>query len=156
MNGPEILIMSNRFVHINLVARDWRHLAAFYEQVLGCVPLPPERDLAGPAIEALTRIRDAHICGIHLALPGQQGVTLELFQYQPFIDDAPGVINRPGFAHIAFAVDDVDGTLEAIVAAGGGAVGQVTDVAVAGAGAVRVVYATDPEGNIIELQQWST
>ena len=40
-----------RFVHTNLVARDWRRLARFYERVFGCTPVPPERDLAGQWVE---------------------------------------------------------------------------------------------------------
>jgi hypothetical protein len=32
-----------RFAHTNLVADDWRQLASFYEEVFGCIPLPPER-----------------------------------------------------------------------------------------------------------------
>ena len=39
--------MSNRFTHINIVSTDWRRLASFYENVLGCVPVYPERDLSG-------------------------------------------------------------------------------------------------------------
>jgi hypothetical protein len=42
-----------------------------------------------------------------------------------------------------------------VIAAGGGAVGKVATTDVAGVGKLRVVYARDPEGNIIELQKWS-
>jgi hypothetical protein len=36
----------------NLIARDWRGLASFYQSVFGCTLLPPERDYSGPALEA--------------------------------------------------------------------------------------------------------
>ena len=60
-----------------------------------------------------------------------------------------------GIGHLAFAVDDVELALGAIVAAGGGAAGEVVKVAVPGAGRITFVYATDPEGNIVELQHWT-
>jgi len=52
-------------------------------------------------------------------------------------------------------VDDVDKALQAVVAAGGGAVGEIATAEVKGVGLLRVVYARDPEGNIVELQKWS-
>ena len=44
------MTITARYVHTNLIARDWRVLARFYQEVLGCVPVPPERDLSGPAM----------------------------------------------------------------------------------------------------------
>ena len=63
--------------------------------------------------------------------------------------------NQCGFAHIAFAVDDVNQVLQAVIAAGGGAVGEIATTQVGRVGVLRVVYARDPEGNIIELQKWN-
>jgi predicted enzyme related to lactoylglutathione lyase len=48
----------------------------------------------------------------------------------------------------------VDQALQAVIAAGGGAVGNVATTKLDGVGVLRVVYARDPEGNIIELQKW--
>jgi len=45
--------------------------------------------------------------------------------------------------------------LEAVIAAGGGAVGNIETTKVEGVGTLRVVYSRDPEGNIVELQKWS-
>ena len=146
-----------RFAHVNLIARDWKELAQFYEQVLGCERMPPERDASGHELDEATGVRGAHVRGAHLRLPGtgRDGPTLEIFQYFPEGPPARPAINRPGFAHIAFAVDDVPSALDAVLAAGGGALGNVVSLDVPGAGQVKFVYATDPEGNIIELQQWS-
>jgi len=52
-------------------------------------------------------------------------------------------------------VDDVNEALEAVIAAGGGAVGEIATTEVKGVGLLRVVYVRDPEGNIVELQKWS-
>ncbi len=146
-----------KFVHTNIVAQDWKKLAQFYEQVFGCTPVPPERNLAGQWLEDATGVPDARIRGIHLRLPGYdtEGPTLEIFQYDRE-EKRPGTaINRPGFAHIAFAVDDVEAARDAVIAAGGGSVGKVVSLEISGAGRVTFVYLTDPEGNIIELQRWS-
>jgi len=64
-------------------------------------------------------------------------------------------VNHCGFGHIAFAVDDVDQALQAVIAAGGGVVGKIATTELPGVGVLRVVYARDPEGNIVELQKWS-
>lgn len=146
-----------KFVHTNIVARDWRTLARFYEQVLGCVPMPPERNLEGQWLEKGTGVPGARIRGIHLRLPGYgpEGPTLEIFQYSPHEEPLDTAINRPGLGHIAFAVDDVEAARDAVVAAGGDDVGQIVSLPVPGAGTVTFAYVTDPEGNIIELQCWS-
>jgi catechol 2,3-dioxygenase-like lactoylglutathione lyase family enzyme len=148
--------MAVRFVHVNLVARDWRKLAGFYERVFGCLPVPPERDLRGPWLEQATGLAGAHIRGLHLRLPGggEQGPTLEIFEYLPELPAPPGEVNRPGFGHLAFAVEDVAAAREAVLAAGGGEVGPVTTVPIPGAGTITFVYLRDPEGNILELQRW--
>jgi hypothetical protein len=40
--------MKARYKYTNLIARDWQRLAQFYEDVFGCVRVPPERHLSGP------------------------------------------------------------------------------------------------------------
>ncbi len=146
-----------KYVHTNLTARDWRRLARFYEEVFGCVPKQPERDLSGPWLEKLTAVPSAHLTGMHLALPGfgEGGPTLEIFSYDHLVGDSLPIVNEPGFGHLAFLVDDVPAALEAVLAAGGEAVGELVKTEVAGVGTLTVVYARDPEGNILELQNWS-
>ena len=118
-----------RYVRTNLVARDWKRLARFYEEVLGCTPVPPERNLAGAWLEAATGVPEARIQGIHLRLPGcgDGGPTLEIFQYSPEAGRPTGAANRPGYGHIAFGVDDVPRAREAVLAAGGSAVGETVE-----------------------------
>jgi catechol 2,3-dioxygenase-like lactoylglutathione lyase family enzyme len=113
--------------------------------------------MAGAWLDTLTSVRNAHLTGVHLRLPGygHDGPTLEIFSYDEFIESGLTAPNRYGFGHIAFAVDDVDEALQAVIAAGGGAVGNIATTEVDGVGALRVVYARDPEGNIVELQKWS-
>jgi predicted enzyme related to lactoylglutathione lyase len=99
---------------------------------------------------------------VHLRLPGygEHGPTLEIFQYDEILGrgdhgSAPAA-NRAGLGHLAFAVEDVPAACQAVLAAGGGMLGEIVSVEVAGAGWITFAYATDPEGNLIELQRWST
>jgi predicted enzyme related to lactoylglutathione lyase len=146
-----------RYVHTNLIALDWRRLAAFYHEIFGCLPVPPERDLGGPAMEAGTGIPGVRLRGVHLRLPGcgPDGPTLEIFSYEPQAEGGEKTVNRPGFGHIAFRVEDVPAARAAVLAAGGGPVGEVVSVVVAGGGTVTWCYLTDPEGNVLELQSWA-
>ena len=146
-----------RFGHVNLIARDWRSLAAFYERVLGCTPVPPVRDLRGPELAAATGIPNAALKGVHLRLPGggPSGPTLEIFGYEPSLDGLATAANRPGFGHIAFVVPDVPEARAAVLQAGGREVGTIITSRTADGRQVTWVYVTDPEGNIIELQSWT-
>jgi predicted enzyme related to lactoylglutathione lyase len=149
--------ISAKFVHTNLVAKDWRMLADFYQQLFGCVPIPPERDIQGEILEAGTGLPDAHLRGVHLRLPGygDNGPTLEIFSYDILESRGKTAVNRPGFGHIAFSVEDVPSGQRAVLRAGGHAVGEIVTTQVATGARVTWCYVTDPEGNIIELQSWS-
>jgi predicted enzyme related to lactoylglutathione lyase len=146
-----------RYVHTNIVAHDWRKLSRFYQTVFGCSEKPPVRNLKGLWIDTLTSLTGAHIEGIHLLLPGhgKAGPTLEIFKYNTNARSVGARINRPGLGHIAFAVDDVRAVLAHVLECGGSKVGDVVEARVEGVGEICVVYARDPEGNIIELQRWS-
>jgi len=148
--------INTRYVHTNIVARDWRNLADFYITVFGCTPVPPERDISGEWVDRLTGVTGARIRGIHLRLPGygDGGPTLEIFGYDPEGACGEKAIHCQGYAHIAFAVDDVSVTLQKVRNAGGSAMGETVTADIAGAGQITLVYAADPEGNIIELQKW--
>jgi len=150
--------MSVRFVHVNLTARDWRRLSRFYQEVFGCVPVPPRRSQSGTALARGTGVAGASLEGEHLRLPGSPddgGPTLEIYTYGETLGKPPAAANRAGFGHVAFEVDDVGATLARLVEAGGRAHGEVVTLAVPGKGAVTFTYALDPEENLIELQSWS-
>lgn len=146
--------MGTRFVHTNLIAKDWKALAEFYIKVFGCSIVPPERDISGKWIDGMTGICGVHIRGAHLKLPGSDA-TLEIFSYDPEGLDSWRPVNRPGFGHIAFHVDDVEEMLEQVKAHGGHPVGELTDHTFEGIGTLTAVYVCDPEGNVVELQNWS-
>lgn len=153
--GP--MISGARYGHTNLIAKDWRRLARFYEEQFGCIPVPPERDFKGADLERGTGIKGAELRGAHLRLPGHgpDGPTLEIFNYNILEESQEPAVNRPGFGHIAFVVDDVPTARDAVLAAGGKPVGEVVTLTTATGSKVTWVYVTDPEGNILELQSWS-
>ena len=151
------MTLQAKYVHTNVVAHDWRGLARFYQDVFECRPVPPERNYRGAWVSDVTGLPDASLEGIHFRLPGydDRGPTLEIFQYHPVEDGLAPAVNRRGFAHIAFHVDDVSKAREAVLGAGGRDLGKMHTMEVAGAGTITLIYMTDPEGNIIELQRWS-
>ena len=150
------MIAGAKYGHTNLVAKDWRSLARFYQEQFGCIPVPPERDFSGPLLETGTGLPGAHLTGVHLRLPGwgEDGPTLEIFHYDELVEGLPPAVNRPGFGHIAFEVDDVAAARARVLAAGGHALGEIVTLATATGARVTWCYVTDPEGNIIELQAW--
>lgn len=148
--------MQAKFKHTNIIARNWQELAKFYENAFGCVRVPPERHLSGDWLAKGTGLAGAEFSGVHLMLPGQgdDGPTLEIYQYSQNEAKPDPVANREGFGHIAFEVADVVEALDEVRKNGGGTVGNVTSHEVEGVGLLSFVYATDPEGNIVELQSW--
>ncbi|MHC5040467.1 MAG: VOC family protein [Planctomycetota bacterium] len=144
------------FVHANLVARDFDALCAFYTSVFGCRPTMKEGRYTGPWVEAVTQVPGAEIRVMHLALPGFEGKapTLEIIAYDETLPPSNPAANRPGYGHIAFAVDDVEAARDAVLEAGGKVFGEIASVEIPGRGTVTEVYVADPEGNLIELCRW--
>lgn len=149
--------MKIKYAHTNIVTKDWKRLAYFYEQVFGCVPILPQRTQKGDWLDRGTGVANAHLQGMHLRLPGfgEQGPTLEIFQYADVIDIEKPLPNKKGFGHIAFQVDDVMKVLSIALEHGAEKVGEVSRQQVPGVGLLTFIYIADPDGNIIELQNWS-
>ncbi len=152
-----ILDFKVKYVHTNLIAKDWEKLATFYERVFGCIRVPPERDLSGKWIDDATSLSNVNIKGIHLRLPGYGdiGPTLEIFQYKKSIDEKKIEVNQHGIAHIAFAVDDVEQIIIDLIKEGGSLLGKVVTTDIEDAGNITFAYTKDPEGNIVEIQKWN-
>ena len=145
-----------RYVHTNIIAKDLRKLIAFYKDVFQCRSIGETRDLRGEWLDKLTGIKNAHIVGEHLCLPGYEDdhPTLEIFSYDS-METSGTAINKCGIAHLAFEVDDVEKTLQLLLQNGGKQIGEVVKAKYEDGRKATFVYAADPEGNIIELQSWT-
>ena len=148
--------MKAKYKHTNIVSSSWQSLSRFYQEVFGCIPVPPERNLSGDWLDMGTGIKGAHFAGIHLRLPGHgdNGPTLEICHYSKNLTKTSLAANREGFGHIAFEVDDIHNAAQEVLQHGGTRIGEITSAEVVGVGLITFVYLADPEGNIIELQTW--
>ena len=145
-----------KYLHTNLTVNEIERMQAFYVDVFGCVPVRGIQHLTGEWIESITAVTNGEIKYVHLRFPGHGdgGPELELIQYLNPTKDFDITPDTLGFGHLSFSVNDVHAALDAVVKAGGGRVGEVVTVDVPKRGRLTEVYATDPEGNIIELQSY--
>ena len=99
--------MQAKYVHTNLIAKDWRKLVDFYRQVFGCTPVVVDSTLSGEWLDQVSGVPQAEIRLCHLRLPGygDTGPTLEIIAYNRQAEAHASAPNRPGFGHIAFAVE---------------------------------------------------
>ncbi len=155
------------FRHTNLVAQDWQRLAKFYEIVFGMNVIPPIRDLKGEAFDDGVGWTGVRIQGAHLRFPGFDQLsdtecpTLEIFEYNnmPPVSSSDKLINRPGFGHIAFSVQNIQETIDCILKNGGmylkdGELSKdIQKHEIAGKGILFWIYMRDCEANILEIQQ---
>ncbi len=149
--------MKIKYVHTNIISKDWKKLAYFYIKVFECKPLFPERDQKGSWLDKGTGLKNAHIKGIHLQLPGYEknGPTLEIFEYSKIINSEETAANKQGYGHIAFHVENINSVLDKAILKGAEKIGEISQKLVEGIGLLTFIYIRDPEANIIELQNWS-
>ena len=146
-----------RYVHTNIIAKDSKKLIQFYKDVFQCKSIGETRDLKGEWLDKMTGIKNAHIVGEHLCMPGydEDHPTLEIFSYDQVRERDEVFVNQCGFAHLAFEVDDVEETLNKVLMAGGSQYGELVTTEYEDGRKAMFVYAADLEGNIIEIQSWS-
>jgi len=56
-----------KYVHTNLIARDWKKLVGFYREVFGCEPKGPERNLSAAWLDRVNSVPNARLRGVHLS-----------------------------------------------------------------------------------------
>lgn len=141
-----------RLLHISLTARDADALSAFYREALGFIDRRPPVRLSGEKISRGNGLPNSSIYSIWLALPGNPGPFLEVMEYSDPLESRIPAVNEPGYAHIAFEVEDLHASIERVLRSGGTLQGKVTNFG-SHARPYLIVYVRDPEGNIIELEQ---
>ena len=145
-----------KYVHTNIVAKNWEKLAGFYIKVFGCTIVPPIRHYNGKDLDSAVNIKDVVLNGVHLRLPGhnKSGPTLEIFSYNPSLKKQSCKVNTPGITHLAFEVSDVQKAYKKVIENGGKKVGKIITLKRSDRKKVTWCYVKDPEGNMIELQKW--
>lgn len=63
--------------------------------------------------------------------------------------------NRKGFGHITFRVENVEESLRHLLQHGGSKLGDLIETDIPDSGFLSFVNARDPDGNIIEIQNWN-
>ena len=146
--------MGIRYLHTNIIAKDWRALVTFYTEVFGCELVQPKGEPADEWTDGQTGISGLSMTGARLKLPGSDAM-LEILSCEPEGLDSWRPVNRPGLGHLAFYVDDIEQVLADITAHGGQQVSEVVRHTANGAGTLVTVYACDPEGKGLELHNWN-
>ncbi len=142
-----------RFAHLSVVARDADRLAEFYKRVFRCEDLRPRATLSGEKVSRGNGVPNSEIYSIWLTLPGGEGPFLEIHQYKETRDRPWQHVNEPGYAHVAFEVEDIRTIRDEIIRAGGHNQGDITELGTVDA-RILAVYMRDPEGNVIELEEF--
>ena len=132
--------------HSGLVVEDLERSLHFYRDVIGLeVVRTMERD--GGPISDVVGYENTHLKGAMLSL--NDGHVIELIQYV-----RPEVAERPtqeravlGGSHIAFNVDDIQKTMDALISNGAKQLNPPVETAPGR----KVCYMQDPDGNWIEL-----
>ena len=116
-----------KYVHTNIVAKNWKRLSDFYTRVFGCIVVPPIRNYKGKDLESAVKIKDVTLNGVHLRLPGynKSGPTLEIYSYNPSQSKQNRKVNTSGITHIAFEVSDVNKAYKKVIRNGGKKVGKI-------------------------------
>ena len=87
--------------HTNLIAHDWRALSRFYQDLFGCIPVPPERDFKGPDLERGTGISGAAWASEMTRVPRVTGV-----------DRNPWAVSEARWTYNAFGLEGTGKTLD--------------------------------------------
>jgi lactoylglutathione lyase len=127
--------------------------AAFYRDVLGLelVRISDRSNL--PSYDHMLGCKDVKLRIAVLRHPKNEFI-LELVQYINPPGQARPLENKfLGASHLAFEVEDVDKTYDALKRAGFGSINPPTDIIRDGRKVARGMYALDPDGISIELFQ---
>lgn len=139
--------------HFGITVADLERSAAFYG-ALGFGPYPPEvQDVDTDWIKTMTGFPDAHLRITQMSLGATR---LELLQYVSPKGRTTVETQTldAGNAHLGINVDDLDAEVERLRAGGFAVRSAPITVPDGPAAGVRAVYATDPDGNTVELVEW--
>ena len=145
--------MIHSFDHMSFTVADVERAVAFWRDVMAFTVADlslREGDWLGAVVGVPgARCRIAHLHG--------HGTHLEFIQYLTSSGaDVTGPPNRPGTAHVAFVVRDVEAMAERMLEAGASEQGRITRCTSGAAAGGLAVYLKDPNGIIVELVELAT
>ncbi len=152
--------MLEQIDHINLVVSDLDKMTRFYCDALGMEQFR-RATITGAWVEQVVGLTDVVADVVYLRLP--LGPRLELLKYRrpdgP-TPERPGQANTKGIRHLAFRVSDIREKVESLRLAGVEFFSEVSlvpseQVQFGTAVRKRLVYFHDPEGNLLELCEYS-
>ena len=145
--------MVSNFDHVTLAVTDLEATKKFFA-LLG-FDVDREVVISGPAIEAYMGVPGIEADHVTLVIPGsspRQEVQLLHYHSPPVKpDDGSGVLDRIGFNHVCFRVDDLDAAVERLVAGGVELRNQPMDFLDR-----RLVFLHGPCEVVVELAEWVT
>jgi len=143
--------MINGIHHVSFSTTDIDRMLAFYRDLLGCSEAIETGEIRPGFVEFETLVGMKNTAG-RAALLEAGNIKIEIFQYTHPVPRPTET--RPacdgGIRHLAFDVTDLKSEYERLKAAGTTFVSEPQLLANVG---VLSVYARDPDGNILELQE---
>lgn len=139
-----------RVSHLGICVSDWRRSLRFYSELLG-FRYVRELERAGEPAATLHELPDVAYRAIYLE---REGLRIELLHYdrpEARSGPIPRPMNQLGFTHLSLRVDDFEGLLPRLEAAGVEVL-ERTRIRIPEAG-VHSVFIADPDGTRIELVQ---
>lgn len=138
------------FQQVKFTVEDPLLLASFYEIALDCRTVLALTDLDQTAAAAVgVPGFIPSITVLSLPWPEKPGPTLELISFSGGLPEAWPF--RPGQGQIAFLVEDVANSVEAVLVGGGSMFGEIRQWKAPSGNQVELVFMRDPEGNVVDL-----
>lgn len=133
--------------HTGLVVADLDRALHFWCEVLG-FRVERQMDESGPHIDAMMGLQGVRVTTAKLAAPDGNLIELLHFHSHPDKSNWKGEPYSTGFTHIALTVENLDELLQRMKAAGARVPAEPQ---FSPDGKVKVIYATGPEGVLLEL-----
>jgi catechol 2,3-dioxygenase-like lactoylglutathione lyase family enzyme len=142
------MTMIRAYDHTSFTVADIDRAVVFWRDVMGFALgdlSAREGDWLGSVVGVPgARCRIAHLHG--------HGLHLEFIQYlEPVGTDVTGPPHRPGTAHLAFLVEDIETAARRMLEGGASEQGRITRCSSGTALGCLAVYLKDPNGIIVEL-----
>ena len=135
--------------HVGIVVADLEKALYFWSKILG-LRVYKRMDESGPHIDAMMGLRDVEVTTVKLSDPDGSMIELLHFHSHPDKKQWLGTPFSTGITHIAFTVTDIDSIFRDLSKEG---VSFPAEPQLSPDGAVKVIYASAPDGVLLELVQ---